>query len=331
VNFSNHWKIAGGLFQGRATPPAEPRKRQDYNAAQPEASPYLKMISVFCLVLLAFVIRTNAAPTPPRLVSLSPNLTELVYALGLESNLVGRSSACDQPSSVKTLPIAGDFGRPNVEQVQLLKPNFLLVTDLEKPGLVQQMKAVGIEVKVLPCESWNSLLDAAAEIAKLCGAPAAGEKWIAQMTARRAELEQEVETFFKDRPRPRVYMEIWSDPITTVGGATFGNDMILLAGGQNIGAGLKQQYAHVSSEWIIQQNPDIIVLAWMKNSTPALEAIMQRPGWAGIRAVKERQVIADIDPDWLLRSGPRMILGAEALAERFMSPKSNVQSPKLKN
>ncbi|OGV43242.1 MAG: hypothetical protein A2X46_03980 [Lentisphaerae bacterium GWF2_57_35] len=284
-----------------------------------KARVFFPMIGKLACALFFAASAAIADPASPRLVSLSPNLTELVYSMGLEAHLVGRSSACDEPPAAKALPVAGDFGRPNIEQVQRLKPDALLVTDLEKPGLVQQMQTVGIEVKVLPCESWNSLIGAAQEIAQLCHAPEAGTNWIGRMNARRAALETKVEACFQDRRRPRVYVEIWGDPVTTAGGATFMNDMIRLAGGQNIGAELKQQYPHVSAEWIIQQNPELIVLAWMKSGSPSLAGIARRPGWSGLQAIKENQLIADINPDFLLRSGPRMILGAEALAERFMA------------
>ena len=305
MNFSNHWKNARHFFQS-----LEKTLRT------------FPIIGKTGLILLAASL-AGAEPAAPRIASLSPNLTEVVFALGLESHLAGRSSACDYPPAARALPVAGEFGRPNVEQLLLLKPDVLLVTDLEKPEMAAALAAAGIQTKVLPCESWASLINAAGEIARLCGKPEAGAKWAAEMSSRRRQLSEKVDAFFEGKSRPLVYMEIWASPLTTAGGPSFIDDMIRLAGGRNIGAGLKESYAHVSSEWVIRENPDIVALAWMKDGAPDRAGLERRPGWDSIKAIQNRSVIADISPDLLLRSGPRMMLGAEELAKRFMAAAAN--------
>ena len=96
-----------------------------------------------------------------RVVSLAPSLTELVCALGLGDHLVGRSSACDYPLSVCQLPIAGGFGRPQLEMVENLKPDVVLATDVEKPGALHRLEKMGVRVLILPCEGWTDLMSAA--------------------------------------------------------------------------------------------------------------------------------------------------------------------------
>ena len=268
----------------------------------------------------------GAGAAPLRAVSLAPSLTELVFALGLEDQLVGRSSACDYPAGAADIPVAGDFGRPQLERIEQLKPDMVLVTDVDKPGVLRRLEAMGVRVLVLPCESWDELLRAARELGRAFGQPERGEEWVRVMQARREALSVRVAEHLGDRERPRVYVEVWGDPLTTVSGTTFVHDLVELAGGRNIAAGLKGRYVHISSEWVIREDPEIILLAYMLPGTAAPERLAARPGWSGIRAVQRNSICTTIPPDWLLRPGPRMIEGAEALADWLMGWGSQEQA-----
>lgn len=249
--------------------------------------------------------------------SLAPSLTELVFALGLGDRLAGRSSACDFPPEAMAIPVLGDFGRPNQEALLATHPDLVLATDLEKPGLRGYLEGLGIKAMVLPCDNWADLLEAGRVISRELGDAEAGIRWASQMEARRTDIGQRVTAFYGSGPRPTVYLEIWSDPPMTAGRESFANDLVALAGGRNIGAELDRSYANVSSEWILAQDPDVIVLAYMTTNAAA-ERLAQRPGWDRLRAIREGRVCASINPDWLLRPGPRMLDGAEALAEWLM-------------
>jgi iron complex transport system substrate-binding protein len=275
-----------------------------------------------CLALL--LLTACGRPTPAAdpsartAVSLAPSLTELVFALGLGDRLVGRSSACDYPPEALALPVLGDFGRPNREALLEAKPDLVLATDLEKPGLLGYLEGLGIKPLLLPCENWKDLMEAARVISREFGKEEAGRRWVETMEARRGALEQRVEAFFAGRERPRVYLEVWGDPPMTAGRESFADDLITLAGGRNSGAALGRRYASVSSEWILAEDPDAIVVAYMTANAPAAERVALRPGWNRLRAVRENRICTTINPDWLLRPGPRMLDGAEALAEWLM-------------
>ena len=262
----------------------------------------------------------------PRIVSFAPNLTELVYALGLGSQMVGRSSVCDYPPEARTLPVAGDFGRPYWEKLQSLHPDLVLATDLEKPGLLKQMDQAGIKTLLLPCESWDELLLAGQKISEAVGQPERGREWVKKMKVRRAAVEQRVNAFYSQRGsegRPRVYVEVWGDPVTTAGARTFMNDLISLAGGVNIAGKIDSKYIPVNSEWVIRENPDAIVLAYMFPVGSSSEQLKRRLGWESVRAVRDNAICDNISPDLLLRSGPRIIEGAEKLAEWLMGISSH--------
>ena len=252
------------------------------------------------------------------MVSLAPNLTELVFELGFGSNLVGRSSACDYPPEVRALPVVGGFGQPNWEMLESLKPDLVLATDLEKPGLLDRLKEMGVQTLLLPCESWDQLMQAGLAVGDAFDQRVVGEMFIRNMTTRRADLEKRVAIFHKDKPRPRVYVEVWGDPLTTAGGQSFLNDLIQLAGGTNIAAALRPQYVHVSAEWVIREDPDVILLAYMLPNASSVESVVKRPGWDKMRAVRGNAICANTPPDLLLRPGPRMLEGAEAFADWLM-------------
>lgn len=268
--------------------------------------------------------RADAAPH--RVVSLAPSLTELVYALGFGDRMVGRSSACDFPPEAKALPVVGGFGRPNLEAVQGLRPDLLIATSLEKRGIIRRMNELGVETLLLPCESWTELLQAARALGKALGEAAAAERWVQDMTARREALARQVNAFYAGRARPRVYVEVWSDPLTTPGAGTFLDDLVRLAGGTNVAGSLRRPYAQVSAEWVIRQNPQAILLAYMMPAAGAAQHLRERPGWGGIDAVQNGALCTNIPPDWLLRPGPRLIGGAEIFA-RWLMERSNAESP----
>ena len=263
--------------------------------------------------VLAASLAIAPARGAPRVVSLAPGLTELVYALGFGECLVGRSSACDAPPEVLALPVAGGFGRPDQEALLEIRPDLLLYTDLEKSGMVNSLRRAGIEPLRLPCESWSELMDAARAISRALERPEVGRTWTDGQEARRRALADRAAAFWGDRPRPSVYVELWGNPPMTAGRRSFLHDLVELAGGRNIGAALDRGYAAASLEWVIAEDPDAIVLAYMTADAPVVARLARRPGWDTLRAVRNGSVCHDIPPDWLLRPGPRVLLGAEAL------------------
>jgi iron complex transport system substrate-binding protein len=273
---------------------------------------------ITALWLMGFARAAEAQDRQLRVVSLAPNLTELVFELGFGSNLVGRSSACDFPPGVLSLPVVGGFGRPNGEMLESLRPDLVLATDLEKPGLLGRLKEMGTQTLLLPCESWDQLMQAGLAVSEAFDQRGVGEKFVHDMTARRSALERRVDVFCEEKARPRVYVEVWGDPLTTAGGESFLNDLIQLAGGTNIAVELRPEYVHVSAEWIIGRDPDVILLAYMLPNASSVESVVKRPGWDKMRAVQGNAICANIQPDLLLRPGPRMLDGAEKFAEWIM-------------
>jgi iron complex transport system substrate-binding protein len=258
-----------------------------------------------------------AAGPAPRVVSLAPSLTELMYAMELDAYLVGRSSACDYPDAATAVPVVGGFGRPNWEALWQQRPDLVLATDLEKPGLREQLAERGVDVLLLPCESWNELRAAATAIGDALDQPESAQAWRDGLDRRLAALQQRVARLRGTRPAPSIYVEVWGSPIMTAGRDSFLNEIIRTAGARPVGASLRGRYQAVSSEWVLKEDPDVILLAYMLADLQPADRLAQRLGWGALTALKQGRVIDGIHPDLLLRPGPRLIDGVEQLVERL--------------
>ena len=279
---------------------------------------WLACLSMACLGMKAHAAEAADQPDrnpQTRLISLAPSLTELVWALGFDTHLVGRSDACDYPPAVSDIPVVGRFGRPNWEALTHAKPDVVIATDLEKPGIRKQLEQRGVQVLLLPCESWDELRAAATAIGDVLDNPARADDWVRRLDERLTALHERVTDRWQPDARPGVYIEVWGRPVTSVGGNAFLHDVVQSAGGRNIAANMRGRYPAVSSEWVIRENPDVILLAYMLADMQAADAVKKRIGWSNIAAIREDRIIDHIHPDLLLRPGPRLIDGAESLAD----------------
>jgi iron complex transport system substrate-binding protein len=140
----------------------------------------------------------------------------------------------------------------------------------------------------------------------------------------RAVVEQSRKT--PEGSAPRVFIELWDDPLTTAGGSSFLDDVVSRAGGVNVAHGLSQPHPRVSAEQVIEWNPDVIVVAHMARGGNAAAQMAQRIGWSDIAAVRKGRIIRDMPPDLILRPGPRLIDGVKVLAQRLYGAPAGAES-----
>ena len=114
-----------------------------------------------------------------------------------------------------------------------------------------------------------------------------------------------------------MFIELWDDPLTTVGRGSFLDDVISRAGGVNVAHDVLQPHPRISAEKVIEWNPDVVIIAHMAQRPCSPEQIGKRIGWSEVNAVKRGTVICDIPNDLLLRPGPRLIELVKLLAARF--------------
>ena len=117
--------------------------------------------------------------------------------------------------------------------------------------------------------------------------------------------------------RPLVYIEIWNDPIYTIGKKSFLSELIYLAGGKNVGDESGREYFKASDEWVISKKPDIILCLYMARDTSAVDSVMARAGWNTVPAVRNRRVYDGFENNLVLRPGPRVLEGIKVLKEKI--------------
>ncbi len=255
-----------------------------------------------------------AEPPAERVVSLAPSLTEIVCALGAADRLVGRTSACDYPPApLKQVPIIGGFGAPSLELLLRQRPTLIVDVALEDEALGRRMESLGLRRQRIPCRTLGDIPVAIRALGRLLQREPVAETLAARFAAGVAQYRQAAATRDPRRGTPKVYAEIWSDPLMTCGRRTFIAELIALAGGHNIGDELDRDYISVSAEWILAHQPDQILCLYETNVRTLLGQFRGRSGWALVPAVQQGRVHGGLDNAILLRPGPRALDGVAVL------------------
>ena len=254
--------------------------------------------------------RRVAVPmTVRRIVSLAPNLTEILYDLGVQDRLVGVSNYSDYPPAAKTKPRIGDPIEPSLEHVLAQRPDLVLATTaINRRETVEALEKLGIPVYATDPRTVEGILDSIQHIAGLVGA-GAGEELVTRLHARLAELRQRL----AGRPVKRVLFVMWAEPLITVGPHTFLADALRWAGAQSV-IEVAQDWPHISFEEVVRLNPEYFVLA-ASHPKNAAEDLRARPGWRDLEAVREGRV-AEIS-DAVNRPSAGLVDAIEQLAREL--------------
>ncbi len=250
-----------------------------------------------------------------RIISLAPSTTEILFALGLGDQIVGVSSFCNYPPQAQNKEKVGDFSQPNIEKILFLKPDYIFCTGLEQASSVLELRSLNLKVYVADPENIEDLFGSIRDIADITGKTKEAEGLINWMQSEIQQVSSQVKSTAESK-RPKVFIEIWHDPLTTAGKGSFIDELITLAGGVNIAHDTRRAYSIFSPEEVIRRDPDCIILAYMDQEEPAT-LVAGRFGWGGISAVKNKRLYNDINPDTLLRPGPRIVKGLKELYKRL--------------
>ena len=257
---------------------------------------------------------TLAAPAQ-KIVSLAPSNTEILYAIGAGSALIGRDDLSDFPQEAKNLPsVGGNMGNYNMEEIAKLQPDLVLASELNTPEQIKSLEDLKITVFVLSNpKKFEGLYQNLETAGALTGHQSEASQLSADLQARQKVV---TDALTGASDRPKVFYELdASNPAKpyTVGANTFIDILISMAGGANIGANLKGDYPQISQEELLTQDPDIILLGDAAYGTTP-EQVATRPGWSLIKAVQANQVYA-VDDNLVSRPGPRLLDGLESLAK----------------
>ena len=280
--------------------------------------------AVFALICV-FICGCNTEQAPVneneiRVVSLSPNYTEIVYRLGAEKLLVGRSDACNYPPESQSVPIAGQYASPNWEKLYTLRPTVVLSADFIDDRIHKTLLSKGIDVYRNDPKTFDDLFEAIRQTGKRVQKEDEAKTLVESLQAQLKEISESREKRLKDKGvdpdahKPRVLVVVWHNPLCIVGGNTFVAESVRLAGGVNLSDDLSQQYSNISPERLIGYSPDIILFPQMEAGVTA-DALLNYPGLESVPAIKNKRIITEIPGDIILRPGPRLVEGVKALAE----------------
>ncbi|MGQ9497151.1 MAG: ABC transporter substrate-binding protein [Desulfotomaculales bacterium] len=258
--------------------------------------------------------RRVTVPSPPeRIVSLAPSITEILFALGLEAQVVGVTDVCDYPPAAKQKEKIGSFADPSLEKIVALKPDLVLAADINQK-VVDRLERLNVPAIVLKPRDVDGVLGNITLVGRATGRERQAADLVRELRARIDAVMSKVELFAA--ARPKVYYEVWYEPLCTAGPGTFIDDVIRLAGGVNVAADAPQPWPQYSLEVLLRKNPDVMLHSYGHDNTghQTAEDIARRPGWSGLNFVRHRRIYV-IDADLITRPGPRLVKAVEAVAQ----------------
>ena len=258
----------------------------------------------------------TVAAMPERIVSLAPSATEILFALNLGGRVVGVTRYCDYPQEVLdrvksgNLTVIGGIVDISVERVIALDPDLVVATYSLQAETIEFLQGKGLTVIGLNPKNLQQTLNDIRLVGLICGETGKAEQLVGDLQRRIGYITQRVK---EAGSRPRVYYEVWYDPLMSVGPETVQNELIHMAGGENIFADAQAPYPTISSEVVVTRNPQVIIVPTGYMGGAGKEEFKKRPGWSGIEAVKNG-MIHEVDENLIVRPGPRVIEGLERLA-----------------
>lgn len=273
------------------------------------------------LVLVATVGGAAAGePQPPRrVVSLSPALTEILFALDLGERVVGVTRYCDYPAEATTRPQVGGYLDPSYEAIVALRPDLVLL-QVEHGEVRPRLEALGLETLEADLRRVAAVPEAVEAVARRCGVAERGASLAREIRGRLEAVAERTGGL----PRPRVLVAVERDLGTgtvnrlwAAGPGSFYHDVLELAGGKNVIADGRLPYPEVSREGLVHLDPDVILDVVAEPELRGADRPTARADWDALRelrAVRAGRVVL-LDQELMVIPGPRIAALVEAVAD----------------
>jgi iron complex transport system substrate-binding protein len=276
----------------------------------------MKKLFITLLIVLGTVSSLSAAEAvfpPGRIVSLAPSMTEILFALGLEDNIVGVTTFCDYPEEAKKKPKIGGMSNPSLEAVLSLKPDIVVMTTDGNPKeFEERLVSLKIKTYVFTARKLNGLPQGIRSLAEALGVGVRG-KLLAKSIEEGVQKASRSNVLINDNaPRKKALFIVWPEPLIVAGPGTAIDDSIKLLGYDNVASQSATAYPKYSIEEVLRQAPDVIIIGKGSGMDMAAvsKGILKR--LAIVPAVKNHRVC--YVGDGLYRLGPRVVQGIEELA-----------------
>ena len=246
-----------------------------------------------------------------RIASLAPHITETLFAAGVGAQVIATVDYSDYPPAASQLPRIGSFERVDLEALLLHKPDLVIVWQSGNPsGLIEKIRALGLPLYINQSSKIDDLARDLERFGYLGGQAKSGEEAALRFRQKLALLRVQ----YADKPKVRVFYEVWNQPLMTVGGPQVISDVIRLCGGENIFSSLRVMAPIISAEAVLAARPEAIVAAGMGDARP--EWLDDWKIWPTLPAVVQGNLF-HIHPDLMHRHSPRLLDGAARLCEQL--------------
>ena len=245
---------------------------------------------------------------PQRIVSLAPNVTEILFALGADSAVIGVTDYCDYPPAALTKPRIGGMLNPNLERIIELRPDLVLMSGSGNiKSDYEKLTSSGITVLVTYPRNVENVLASITAIGTLTGRNQAADSIAHALGQQKEDLMR----MAGDKPKQSVLMLLSLNPIVAIGPGTFVHELLTLANAENIAREATMAYPVLSREAILRSQPDVLIAT--NDIVHSTDDILRAyPEWKRLKAV-QRGRVALVDASLVSRPGPRLIEGLRAL------------------
>ncbi len=254
---------------------------------------------------------------PMRIVSLAPSNTEFLFALGVGDRLVGITEYCNYPQETAAIEKVAGFNTVNLEKIAAAKPDLAIAIRGNDMESLRSLRQLGVPVFSLDIQTLGQMDSALERLGRLLGVEPRAKLLADSLRARIRAVEKRVG---KIAAKPKAMWGFWGDPVYTAGMGTMIDDVIVVAGGDNVGRQADGAWPQVGLETIVLWAPEVIITTHIPGGVEKLpaeiERLRQTDGWKQLPAVQNGRIYY-IEGDWLLRPGPRLVDALEVMAHHL--------------
>lgn len=256
---------------------------------------------------------------PQRIVSLTPSVTEILYALGAEDRIVGVTSYCNYPEDARSKPKVGEYANPSLEVLATMQPDLLfMAADNSSPELLARLESLNIPVYVAYPRSVGETAALIRNMGRLLERREVAEQLAAQLD-RTVECARKVTAAL---PAVRVLCTVMSQPLVVAGRHTLLDNLVEISGGENVVPEGANRYPTWGIESVLAADPAVILVSPHPGQTDPSAFYRQ---WPQLQAVKDERLVT-INADWIQRPGPRLVLGLAAMTKALHGIEINPES-----
>jgi iron complex transport system substrate-binding protein len=250
---------------------------------------------------------------PQRIISLAPNITEILFALGLGSRTIGVTRYCDYPPGALAKEKIGGMVDPNLEKIQSLRPDLIIGFRGNPLGVLNKLRSLHFPVFVLNLgSSLEGLFQTIEMVGRVTRAEGAAQALVAGLKDNYGSIRSALSAVTK---KPKVFLSVYGQGLWTCGRGSYLDDLLVQAGGVNIAGQIERRWLQINREQLIHENPDVIIIMAKDKQrfSQAGELFRADPRLKDVRAVKDNN-IHWLDENVAGRFGPRLMGALDAVA-----------------